>query len=92
MPDVPTMAEAGLPGYAAGSWFGLVAPAGTPQPVIARINRDFAAALRIPDIQTAMARQDQEIVASSPAEFASFVAEELARWQHVVTTMGLRVD
>jgi tripartite-type tricarboxylate transporter receptor subunit TctC len=92
MPDVPTMAEAGLPGYVAGSWFGLVAPAGTPPPVIERINRDFAATLRLPDVQVAMARQDQEVIASSPAEFASFIAEELARWQHVVTTMGLRVD
>jgi len=92
MPDVPTVAEAGLPGYVAGSWFGLVAPAGTPQSVIARVNRDFGAALRMPDIQAAMARQDQEIVASSPAEFAGFVAEELARWQHVVTTMRLRVE
>ncbi|WP_439598548.1 Bug family tripartite tricarboxylate transporter substrate binding protein [Falsiroseomonas sp.] len=89
MPDVPTAAEAGLPGYKAYSWFGLFAPAGTPEPIVSRMNAAVRAALLEPATSARLVEQDLPPIAEgSPAEFAAFLRRELAEWVPVVRASG----
>ena len=89
LPDVPTVAEAGLPGLEAEGWWGLVAPAGTPEPVIARMNTEVANALRVPSVRGKLEQQGLEIRASAPADFDRFLASEVDRWAKVVKENGI---
>ncbi|NKC32794.1 Bug family tripartite tricarboxylate transporter substrate binding protein [Falsiroseomonas selenitidurans] len=89
MPAVPTAAEAGLPGYKAYSWFGLFAPAGTPEAIVARMNAAVRQALLEPATATRLREQDLPPIAEgSPAEFAAFLKRELAEWVPVVRASG----
>ena len=89
-PDIPTMAEAGLPGFAVVSWQGISAPAGTPRPIIDRLNRELRAAMSLPDVQKALiARGQVPIVTPPPAEVASFMKAESERWAKIVRQAGL---
>ena len=90
MPNVPTIAEAGLPGYYAASWYGLLVPAGTPKPIVETLAKQTAAAMRIADVKDKMVAQGFEPVGSSAAEFAQFIAAEIPRWEKVVKTAGIR--
>ena len=92
MPDIPTMQEAGLAGFEAASWQGLFAPAGTPQPVVARLYAEVARAMMALDIRDAFARMGFLVEASPPAEFAEFVASETVRWAGVVRAGNVRAD
>jgi tripartite-type tricarboxylate transporter receptor subunit TctC len=92
MPEVPTSAEAGLPKLEVWSWNGLVAPFGTPEPVINRIGEAMRKAAQSPELKGAVERQGMELHVGTPAEFASFIATELARWGEVVKLSGARVD
>lgn len=93
VPDLPTVAEAGnLPQYAASSWFGLFAPAGTPADVVAKLNTDVNAALRLPDVEQRLAQLGAVPRPGSPADFARFVDQEIARWADVVKASGATVD
>jgi tripartite-type tricarboxylate transporter receptor subunit TctC len=84
LPDVPTIAEAGVPGYVADNWWGVVAPAGTPQPIIERLYRDIQTALKSPELQQAFAREGAVSVEMSTAEFTHYIESEIAKWAKVV--------
>jgi len=84
LPDVPTIAEAGVPGYEATNWWGIVAPAGTPPAIVAKLQQEIAAVQRSPDVQEQFARQGASVLQMSPAEFAAFIQSETAKWGRVV--------
>jgi tripartite-type tricarboxylate transporter receptor subunit TctC len=92
MPDVPTMAESGLPGFDVSTWFGVFAPAGTPAAVIERLNTAFTAALQSPEMRERLARMGAEPAPMKPAAFAQFIRSELAKYEKVVKFSGARVD
>jgi tripartite-type tricarboxylate transporter receptor subunit TctC len=84
LPDVRTVAEAGLPGYQAANWIGLVAPAGTPDAVIALLHKELTAIQDAPEVQKRFAEQGADVVRMSAAEFGVFMASETAKWGRVV--------
>ncbi|MGE8317342.1 MAG: Bug family tripartite tricarboxylate transporter substrate binding protein [Comamonas sp.] len=88
LPDVPTVAEAGVPGYAAMSWFGLFAPAKTPAAVQAKLHDAIVKALKNPAVAKKIQEQGGEVVAESPAEFAAFIKAENEKWKKVVKDSG----
>jgi tripartite-type tricarboxylate transporter receptor subunit TctC len=90
--DVPTFAEAGLPRYDAYFWSGLVAPAGTPAAVIAKLNSMLVRALNAPDAHDALMRQGLEPAATTPQQFAAFIASEIERWGRVAKASGAKLD
>jgi tripartite-type tricarboxylate transporter receptor subunit TctC len=92
LPDIPTIAEGGVPGYEAVQWSGLLAPAGTPPTLIARLNREVTAILRAPDIRDRLAADSAEVVAGSPAQFAEFLKVETAKWARVVKAAGIKPE
>ena len=89
MPDVPTLAEAGLPGYAAQGWFSVVARAGTPGPIVDKINQVLVAFLKRPDIQERMNTLAITPLSSTPEELAKFIPAEIAKWAQVVKDAGI---
>lgn len=92
-PEFPTMAEAGVPGFVVESWYGLLAPAGTPDAVVAKLHRETLAALATPQVKAAFAQQGADVMTSaSGAEFASLMRSERQRWADVIRTSGARVD
>ncbi len=93
MPDVPTVAEQGVPGFDVSVFFGIVAPAGTPDPVIARLNKGLRAVLAVPDVRDTLARQGLEIAQDqSPQRLAAFMKAEAERWAAVVKKSGAQLD
>jgi len=92
LPDVPTMAESGVPGFDVSTWFGVFAPAGTPPAIVARLNEALTAALRTPEMAERLARMGAEPAPTTPQQFAELVARELAKYQKVVQFSGARVD
>jgi tripartite-type tricarboxylate transporter receptor subunit TctC len=91
-PEFPTMQEAGVPGFVVESWYGLMAPAGTPDAVIARLHKETLAVLATNEVREFFAKQGADVVTSSPAEFAAMVRTERARWADVIRTSGAKVD
>jgi tripartite-type tricarboxylate transporter receptor subunit TctC len=89
VPDIPTIDEAGLPGYESVQWSGLWAPAGAPQEIIARLHRETIAILRAPDTRERLTSDGSEVVASSPEEFAAFIKTEIVKWEAVVKATGI---
>jgi tripartite-type tricarboxylate transporter receptor subunit TctC len=89
LPKVPTIAEAGVPGYEAMQWYGLLAPAGTPPAIVERIAADVAAALRLPDVKERLAADGAEAVGGTPAAFAALIKEELDKWKKVAHAAGI---
>jgi tripartite-type tricarboxylate transporter receptor subunit TctC len=92
LPEVPTVAEAGFPGFDAVNWSGLVAPAHTPEAVISRLNAEVTAALRQPEMVERLGLDGSEPFPSSATEFAAFIRSELAKWSAIVRGTGLRID
>jgi tripartite-type tricarboxylate transporter receptor subunit TctC len=92
LPDVPTLAESGLPGFEASSWFGLLAPAGTPQPVIAKLNAEVAKWLASPEAKEKLLAQGAIAAGGTPEDFARHIAAETAKWQKVVKDSGAKID
>ena len=92
LPNVPTLTEQGHPGYDVATWFGIAAPAGTPRPIIERLNMEFTRAIRSPDITKRFADQGVDIVTNSPAEFAAYIKSETERLGKVVKDSGARAD
>ena len=84
LPDVPTIAEAGVPGYVADNWWGLAAPAGLPKPVVEKLYAATQAALKAPELQAQFAREGASIVEMSTAEFGEYIKTEIAKWGRVV--------
>jgi tripartite-type tricarboxylate transporter receptor subunit TctC len=91
-PEIPTVAEAGLPGFVASAWFALVAPPGTPDALAQQINAAAVEALRLPDVQKRFLDQGAEPVGNSTVEMATFVKEEMARWQKVIQTANVTLQ
>ena len=92
LPDVPTLAESGLPGFEASSWFGLLAPTGTPSSVIAKLNGEIAKWLATPEAKEKLLAQGANAAGGTAEEFAQFIAAETAKWQKVVKESGAKVD
>jgi tripartite-type tricarboxylate transporter receptor subunit TctC len=88
-PDLPTVAEAGLPGYSVTSYFGVLVPTGTPSAIIAKLNTELVRAVHAADVQASLANEGAEAVGSSPEEFAAFIRAEIPRWAVAVKTAGL---
>jgi tripartite-type tricarboxylate transporter receptor subunit TctC len=92
LPDVPTMAESGLPGFEAVSWIGALVPAGTPQPIVEKIHADMVAVLRMPEVKEKLAASGAVVVGNSPEEFAAWNRNEIAKWSKAVKDSGAKVD
>jgi tripartite-type tricarboxylate transporter receptor subunit TctC len=90
--EVPTLAESGLPDYEAGSWYGILAPAGTPREVIDRLHAAIVRALRQPDVSKRLAAEGAEVIGSTPDEFAAHIKSEIARVGKVVRAAGIRIE
>jgi tripartite-type tricarboxylate transporter receptor subunit TctC len=89
---LPTIAESGFPGFEVNNWQGLLAPAGTPEPVIARLHAETAIGLRSPDLVERLTAASTEPVATSPTEFAAFLQAEISKWEKVIRQSGARAD
>jgi tripartite-type tricarboxylate transporter receptor subunit TctC len=92
LPEVPTIAESGLKGFAVTPWWGIFAPAGTPRPIIDRLNRDIVAVLHSKEVKDYLASQATEVVSTSPQEFAAYLKGEIARWGQVVKASGATAE
>ena len=92
LPDVPTVAEAGVPGYESTGWFGVVAPAGTPTPIVTRLNAELNAALGDEQVRSAMRNLGAEPAPSTPKAFGGYIAVETKKWAKVVKTAGIKAD
>ena len=92
LPDVPTMAEAGLPRLEVSSWQGLLAPARTPPEIVAKLHREIARVLARPDVRERFASVAAEPVASSPAEFRAYIQSEIERWTAVARQANIALD
>ncbi len=88
-PHLPTIAEAGVPGYESHSWYGFVAPARTPQDIIARLNRELAQILNAPDTGEALLRQGLEVWTTSPEAFGVYIKSEVEKWSRVIREAGI---
>ena len=91
-PDLPTVAEAGLPGYAVDVWFGIVAPARTPPEVVRKLNAQLNAILALPDVRRQFQNQGVAPVCGTPEEFAEHIAAEIDKWARVVKEAGIRPE
>jgi tripartite-type tricarboxylate transporter receptor subunit TctC len=92
IPEVPTVTEAGLPGYAAANWNGILAPTGTPAPVIARLHKEISEILDTPEMQKQFIAEGADIIRMSPSEFAAYIASEIAKWDKVVKGAGIKPE
>jgi len=91
-PQLPTIAETGIPGYEAGSWYGLSAPAGTPKEVIGRLHAETIKVMGLPDVKERLFNAGFEIVTSTPEQFAAFTRNEIQKWGKIVKAAGLKVE
>jgi len=92
LPDVPTIAESGLPGFEASSWFGLLAPAGTPREIVLKINGEIARWVATPEAKEKMTAIGANAKGGTPEDFVRHIADETAKWQKVVKESGAKVD
>ena len=92
LPDVPTIAEAGVPGYQADNWWGIVAPAGTPQPIVDKLYADIQVALKSPELTQAFAREGAAAVTMTTAEFGQYMESEMAKWARVVKEGNIKAQ
>jgi tripartite-type tricarboxylate transporter receptor subunit TctC len=92
LPDVPTMSESGLPALRVVTWNGLVAPTGTPDAIVARLNAAINEALQSPEIRATLAKFGSEPLGGTPQEFAAFVAEESKKWSEIIRLSGVKID
>jgi tripartite-type tricarboxylate transporter receptor subunit TctC len=92
LPDVPTVVEAAVPGFESVSWGGVMAPGGTPPAIVNRLNTEIVRILKLPDIQERLQALGAEVVGSSPAEFATYLAAEIDRWSKVAKAASVKLD
>jgi tripartite-type tricarboxylate transporter receptor subunit TctC len=91
-PEIPTAAEAGVPGYEATIWLGLMAPAGTPRPILERLSAEVNKVLNAPDVKENWGKQGAVPMAMAPDEFGKFVREDVTKWAKLVKDTGMKVD
>ena len=92
VPDLPTIAESGVPGFDVSAWNGVFVPAGVPAPILARLNADIAAAVKAPELRARLTAEGGDVVGNSSEEFARFIRDEIAIWAKVVKAAGLRTE
>jgi tripartite-type tricarboxylate transporter receptor subunit TctC len=92
LPDVPTIAESGVPGYESDVWFGFIAPAGVPRPVVEKLHAEIVRIVKTPHMQTTLAAQGAEPVGNSPEEFARLIQAEHVKWAEVFKRTGIKAD
>jgi tripartite-type tricarboxylate transporter receptor subunit TctC len=92
LPDVPTIDEAGVPGYEATIWLGIMAPKGTPQPIVDRLNTEINKVLNRPDVKEAWAKQGVEPLMMTPAEFDKYVRGDIEKWAKVIKDAGIKMQ
>jgi tripartite-type tricarboxylate transporter receptor subunit TctC len=92
LPDLVSVAEGGLPGYEFTSWFAILGPRGLPEPVVTTLHKGLLTALKSPDVRERLSKEGAEVIGSSPAELATFLQSELAKWAEVVKAAGLKAD
>jgi len=92
LPDVPTIEEAGVPGYVADNWWGIVAPAGTPQPIVDKLYKDIQDVLKSPELTAAFAREGAAAVTMTTAEFGKYMEDEMTKWARVVKEGNIRAQ
>jgi tripartite-type tricarboxylate transporter receptor subunit TctC len=92
LPDVPTVAESGFPGYDEYGYFGVVAPAGTPHEIVTKLHAEIVKAMNAPELRDRLARDGVEVVASTPAEFAAFIRADVDKWADVIRKQGIKAD
>jgi len=91
-PDLPTMAEAGLPGYEVSPWYGLLAPSGTPKAIINTLSQEVIKVLRLPDVREQLSRSGADPIGNTPEEFSDFIKAELVKWAKVIKESGAKLD
>jgi tripartite-type tricarboxylate transporter receptor subunit TctC len=92
MPNVPTLSEAGVPGYELAAWQGVVTTAGTPRPVVDRLNAEIVKLLKLPDVQARLTADGGEVISSTPEQFAAYILSEIGRFAKIVKDSGARVE
>ncbi|HET6493056.1 MAG TPA: tripartite tricarboxylate transporter substrate binding protein [Burkholderiales bacterium] len=92
VPDIPTIAEAGVPGYEAVQWFGVLAPAATPRDIIMRLHKEIVRTVQAPDIKPKLINDGADPVGSSPEEFAAFIRSETNKWAKVAKSIGIKPE
>jgi tripartite-type tricarboxylate transporter receptor subunit TctC len=92
LPDVPTIAEAGVPGYEATIWLGIMAPAGTPKPIVDKLNTEINKVLERPEVKEAWAKQGAEPLVMTPDEFDKYLRGDIDKWAKVIHTAGIKVQ
>ncbi len=92
LPEAPTVAESGLPGFEVLNWFGVTAPAKMPPAILAKLNTAFARSLQLPDVREKLMNEGSELVGNSPSEFTAFLKGDLAKWAKVVKEAGIRIE
>jgi tripartite-type tricarboxylate transporter receptor subunit TctC len=90
--DIPTLAESGLPEYEAGSWYGILAPAGTPPDIVSKLNTVVVKAIRQPDVAKRLVQEGAEPIGSTPEQFGAHIKSELARVARVVREAGIQIE
>jgi tripartite-type tricarboxylate transporter receptor subunit TctC len=91
-PELPTVAEAGFPGFEVIGWFGWLAPAATPRAIINRLNTELVRALKLPEVRERLISQSTEPVGNSPQEFATFMKNEHEKWARVIRQANIRIE
>ena len=92
VPDLPTVAEAGLPGFEANNWYGVVVPAKTPRPIIDRLNKEFTAVLKMPDIKEILFKQGLDAAPGTPEAFGAYIKAETVKWAKVIKASGAKPE
>lgn len=92
LPEVPTMSEAGLPGYEVYVWYGVMAPAGTPPDVLAKLNQELVRIFNLPDVKSKLLAQGGELATGTPEEFADFIRKDVAKWNKVIRESGIQAN
>jgi tripartite-type tricarboxylate transporter receptor subunit TctC len=92
VPELPTFAEAGMPGFEAGTWFGMLAPSGTPKDIIAHLNGEVRKILQMPDVRELLKSQGADPIGSTPEEFRDYIKSQIVTWKEVVKATGVRIE
>jgi tripartite-type tricarboxylate transporter receptor subunit TctC len=92
VPEVPTMAEAGLPGFTGGTWFGVLAPAGTPAAIVEKLHAEISGIVRSPEVRQNFEQRGIEAVGNTPREFSAFIDSEITKWQKLATRIGIKPE
>ena len=92
LPELPTVSEAGVAGYVAGSWYGSLLPAGTPPQIVATLNREMVTAIKSRDVRDRLVSEGAEVIGSTPEQFGVYLRNDIEQWRKLVPSLGLRVE